>query len=239
MTISRDTVSGSPRFTYEVVKEYKHDETAFTQGLLYDQDLVWESTGLLGQSKLRKWDLETSDIVKEISLDDELFGEGLTLANDKLYQLTYKAGKCLVYDREFNPLKTHEYDGQGWGLTFDGSSLIMSNGSSRLVFRDPETFEQQRVITVREGRRSIPKINELEYSGGKIIANRLDSDYLYEINPDDGQVTGVIDLTGLWPVRERPEQGVLNGIAIDREKEMILVTGKLCPKIFEIKLKAQ
>ena len=239
VTLSRDLVSGSPRFTYEIVDEFEHDETAFTQGLIYDDDLVWESTGLLGQSKLRKWKLETGEIVKEISLNEELFGEGLALAGDKLYQLTYKAGKCLVYDREFNLLATHEYDGQGWGLTFDGNSLIMSNGSSRLVFRDPETFEQQRVITVREGRRSIPRINELEYSGGKIIANRLDSDYVYEINPEDGQVTGVIDLTGLWPRRQRPEQGVLNGIAIDREKQKILVTGKLCPKIYEIKLKAQ
>ena len=240
VTKSRDAVSGSPRFTYEKVAEHNHDETAFTQGLVYDNDWIWESTGLLGQSKLRKWKLETGDIVKEISLDEELFGEGLTIANDKLYQLTYKAGKCFVYDREFNLLATHEYEGQGWGLTFDKqNSLIMSNGSSRLVFRDPETFEQQRVITVREGRRSIPEINELEYSGGKIIANRLNSDYLYEINPEDGQVTGVIDLTGLWPVRERPQQGVLNGIAIDPEKEKILVTGKLCPKIYEIKIKAQ
>lgn len=237
VTKFRDPAPNTPRFTYEIVAEHDHDSNAFTQGLVYDDDLVWESTGLIGQSKLRKWNLESGEIVKEISLEGELFGEGLTIANDRLYQLTYKAGKCLVYDRDFNLLETHTYEGQGWGLTFDGKSLIMSNGSSRLVFRDPETFEQQKVLTVRQGRRSIPELNELEFSGGKIIANRLNSDYVYEIDPESGQVEGIIDLTGLWPVRQRPEQGVLNGIAIDPIAEKILVTGKLCPKIFEIKLK--
>lgn len=239
VTKFRDPTSSTPRFTYEIVEEHNHDPNAFTQGLVYDDNLVWESTGLIGQSKLRKWNLESGDIVKEISLGEDLFGEGLTIANDRLYQLTYKAGKCFVYDRDFNLLETHTYDGQGWGLTFDGKSLIMSNGSSRLIFRDPETFEQQKVITVREGRRSIPEINELEFSGGKIIANRLGSDFIYEIDPDSGQVEGIIDLTGIWPVRERPEQGLLNGIAIDPVAEKILVTGKLCPKVFEIKLKRQ
>ena len=239
VTKFRDPAPNTPRFTYEVIEAYDHDPNAFTQGLVFEakDDLVWESTGLIGQSKLRKWNLKTGEIKKEILLEGELFGEGLTIANDRLYQLTYKAGKCFVYDREFNLLETHTYEGQGWGLTFDGKSLIMSNGSSRLIFRDPDTFEKQKVVTVRQGRRSVPELNELEFAGGKIIANQYNSDFVYEIDPDSGQVEGIIDLTGIWPVRNRPEQGVLNGIAIDQVAERILVTGKLCPKVFEIKLK--
>ena len=226
----------APRYTFEVIKKYPHDNAAFTQGLVMDEGFLWESTGRNGQSSIRKIDLETGEVLAKSDLEDKYFGEGLTVEEDKLYQLTWRNNKALVYDRDFNKLKELEYEGEGWGLTTNGKDLIFSNGSSELRFLDPETFEVRRSIRVRRGGLRVGQLNELEYFGGKVYANCYQTDFIYEIDPETGDVTAVIDLTGLWPMRERPADGVLNGIAVNSETGNMLVTGKLCPTIYEIKL---
>ncbi len=226
-----------PRYTYNLVKTYPHDSGAFTQGLYLEDGVVWESTGKNGQSSIRKVDLASGDILKQVDLPENEFGEGVAMVGDKLYQLTWKKGLCHVYDRELNKIKDFEYQGQGWGLTYDGTHLIMSDGSSRLYFIDPETFENVRMVTVFSGRKRIGQLNELEYAGGKIWANVWNSESLYAINPSDGKVVGILNLGGLWPLNQRPAEGIMNGIAVDSATEQIIVTGKYCPSIFEIELK--
>jgi glutamine cyclotransferase len=229
--------TGIPRFTYTILREFPHDPNAFTQGLVWENGVLWESTGRYGESSIRKVDLETGEVIKKVALDDSVFGEGLTLFNDELFQLTWKSGIAYVYDRNLNKIREHRYEGEGWGLTHDGKVLIMSDGTARLKFLNPKTFEEVGGITVREGKRRVSQLNELEYIEGNIYANQWGSDWIYEIAPETGAVTGIIDLTGLWPSRERPEEGLLNGIAINRESKKLLVTGKLCPRIFEVDLR--
>ena len=227
-----------PRFTYKVVNEYPHDPGAFTQGLVMEDGVVFESTGKLnGQSSIRTYKLgaETVEKIKPMGLDE--FGEGLAMVGDKLYQITWKNEVCYVYDKELNKVKQFAYQGHGWGLAYDGTHLIMSDGTARLHFIDPETFEDVRVVTVRNGQRPVNNLNELEYSGGSIYANRLNVDRIYEINPATGQVESIIDLSGLW--EDRPAEGVLNGIAVDSNNGKLIVTGKYCPKLFEIELVPQ
>ena len=152
--------------------------------------------------------------------------------------MTWKKGICHVYDKELNKVKEFKYDGDGWGLAYDGNKdeLIMSNGTSRLYFLDPKTFEEKRSIIVRDGGRTVDALNELEYTGGKLYANRWKWDYICQIDPETGELLAKIDLKGLWNRNERPNEGVLNGIAID-ENGRLIVTGKYCPFIYEIKLK--
>lgn len=223
-----------PMFTYKVVAEHPHDPESFSQGLVLADGHVWESTGKYGNSKLRKIELETGNVVNEIELDKAHFGEGLAMANGKLYQLTWKAGKCFVYDLDFNKINEFEYDGEGWGITFDGTELMVSDGTSQIQFFDPATFQSTRVLSVHHGHRRIPRLNELEYADGKLYASQLGSDYIYKIDPRDGSVVGLIDLTGIWPTAERPTEGLLNGIAVDAKQRKIILTGKYCPKIFEV-----
>ncbi len=227
-----------PTYTYRKLNEYPHDKTAFTQGLVEDSGFLWESTGLYGESTIRKVDLESGEVLAQKSLDEKYFGEGLAILNDRLYQLTWKAGICFVYDRELNEVGQFKYDGQGWGLTTDGTHLILSDGTPELRFFNPETFEEVRSVWVRLGKRRVGRLNELEMfgTGGKLYANTFESDLVYEIDPKTGYVTAVIDLTGLWPRRERPRGGVLNGIAVNPKTNKMLVTGKYCPRIFEIQL---
>ena len=234
-------VSNVQRFTYKKdFKKYRHDKGAFTQGLVWDDDekYVWESTGKYdGQSSIRKVELETGKVVEKKTLPDDEFGEGLTLVGDKLYQLTWKEGVCHVYDKNLDKVKDFEYPGQGWGLTYDGKHLVMSDGTSKLYFRDPETFEVERVVTVRMGRAYINQLNELEYAGGFIYANRLDWDSVYKIDPSNGNVVAIIELNGLW--KNRPAEGVMNGIAVkslSRKAGRVIVTGKYCPFIYEIEI---
>ena len=224
------------RYTYEVVRTYPHDPTAFTQGLYLEDGVCWESTGKEGKSTIRKYDLASGKIIKNVDLPPREFGEGCAVVGDRLYQLTWKNGICHVYDRELNKIKDFEYRGQGWGLTYDGTDLIMSDGTSRIYFIDPETFENKRMITVQSGRKRIDFLNELEYTGGKIYANRWRHDTVYEIDPKTGKVLGIINLAGLWPNKDRPSEGVLNGIAVDSVTQQVIVTGKYCPEIYEIKL---
>jgi glutamine cyclotransferase len=223
-----------PRYTYEEIQRYPHDGEAFTQGLVLKDGIVWESTGKLGSSSVRKSDLKTGEILKIKNLPPDEFGEGLAMVDDKLYQLTWKNEKCYVYDLDLNEIRTFSYRGQGWGLTYDGKHLILSDGTSRLRFIDPETFEYQREITARIGNNAVGGLNELEYSGGSIYANRWNWDNVYEIDPKNGNVKAIIDLKNLWS--ERPREGILNGIAVDPLKKQLIVTGKYCPHLFEIRL---
>lgn len=230
---------GVDRFTFEVLKTYPHDATAFTQGLVYDDGFLWESTGRLGESSIRKTKLETGEILDRYDLEDDLFGEGLAIVGDQLYQLTWKNGIAIVYDRELNKINEFEYEGEGWGLATNGTDLIFSDGTSVIKFLDPTTFKERRSIRVRRaGGARVGQLNELEYfePSDRIYANSYMTDTIYEIHPETGDVTKVIDLTGLWPTRERPADGLLNGIAINPDTEKLLVTGKLCPKIWELRL---
>ncbi|MCE2791342.1 MAG: glutaminyl-peptide cyclotransferase [Planctomycetota bacterium] len=227
-----------PVYTYRVVKTYPHDPNAFTQGLLIDPDgTVFESTGQYGESTLRKYRLETGELVKQIDLAPKYFGEGLARWGDRFYQLTWKEETCFVYDSEFNRVEEFTYDTDGWGLTSTETELVMSNGTHRLSFRDPQTFEERRYAWVRMGGRLVPRLNELEYYAGKIYANQLDSDLVFVIEPQTGSVLSVIDLAGLWPYKERQKEGsVLNGIAVMPGTKRMFVTGKYCPKIYELEL---
>lgn len=229
-----------PRFGFEVLKTYKHDPSAFTQGLLVHDGFLWESTGRNGESSVRKIDLESGEILKQHNLEDKYFGEGLVFHDGLFYQLTWKAGKAFVYDQDLNKVGERSYDGEGWGLASNGTDLILSDGTAYLKFLDPETFKVRRQIRViRADRFPVGRLNELEfvnYMGGRIYANSYGDDLIYEIEPVNGDVTKLIELGGLWPVRERPRDGILNGIALNPKTDKLLVTGKLCSEIFELKL---
>jgi glutamine cyclotransferase len=230
---------GIDRFTFEVLKTYPHDPDAFTQGLVYDDGFLWESTGRYGQSSIRKTDLETGEILQQHDLNEDRFGEGLAILDNQLIQLTWKEGVAIVYDRDLNEVKEFSYEGEGWGLATNGTDLIFSDGTNVIKFLDPKTFEERRSIRVRRpGGMRVGRLNELEYfePSGRIYANSYMTDTIYEIHPETGDVTKVIDLSGLWPVRDRPVDGLLNGIAINPKTEKLLVTGKLCPKIWELRL---
>ena len=227
------------RFSFQIIEQYPHDPTSFTQGLFFDNGFLWESTGRYGESKVRKLDLKTGEVLDEHKLSDQYFGEGMAVLGDQLFQLTWKEGVALVYDRELNEVKQFKYDGEGWGLTTNGTDLIFSNGTPEIKFLDPKTFKERSSIWVRrKSGRPAGRLNELEYSipNKKIYANNYLTDEVLEIDPETGTVTKVIDLSGLWPSKDRPEDGVLNGIAINPETGKLLVTGKLCPKVFELNL---
>jgi len=228
-----------PVSDFRVVQTYPHDPQAFTQGLLFHEGHLYESTGRYSQSTLRKVDLESGEVVQSVPLNSALFGEGLALWEDRLIQLTWKAGTALVYDlHSMILLDTFSYQGQGWGLTADDTSLILSDGSATLRFFDPQTFTEIRRIEVQEQGRPVSQLNELEYVKGEILANVWHSDRIARINPQSGRVQGWIDLKGLLPEHLQPQdsEGVLNGIAWDAENQRLFVTGKLWPKLFAIEL---
>jgi len=224
--------------TYRVVHTYPHDATAFTQGLVYVDGHLYESTGLKGHSTLRMEDVETGRILKLLELPDKYFGEGLTNWGNTLVQLTWQAHTALVYDRTtFQFLRSLNYQGEGWGLTQDGRNLILSDGTSTLRFLDPMNFREVRHIVVKDHGRPITQLNELEYIHGEIYSNIWHSDRIARISPATGNVLGWIDLHGLLPDSERSTpEAVLNGIAYDAAHDRLFVTGKLWPKLFEIKV---
>jgi glutamine cyclotransferase len=228
-----------PTYTYEVIKAYSHDKEAFTQGLVFHQGVLYESTGLNGSSSLRRVELETGKVLKKVEVPARFFAEGLALFSGRLYQLTWQTERGFVYDIEtFKKLREFSYAGEGWGLTRDANSLIMSDGSSRIRFFDPETFEVQRIITVQVDGADLTQLNELEYIKGEIYANVWMTDRIARIDPQSGKVNAWIDLSGLLPPEARLDPGaVLNGIAYDEASDRLFVTGKLWPKLFEIKLK--
>lgn len=228
-------------FTYEIVNIYPHDPAAFTQGLLYHQGLLYESTGLNNFSSLRQVELTTGRVIKIVDLPSIHFAEGLALFNNRFYQLTWQTQTTFVYDFEFAPpfapLKTFSYFGEGWGLTHNGQSLIMSNGSNQIRFLDPETFQTQRTISVTDQGRPVNQLNELEFIKGEIFANIWLTDRIARIDPVSGRVTGWVNLAGLLRPEDRtPSADVLNGIAYDEAGDRLFVTGKKWPKLFEIKL---
>lgn len=224
-------------YTYEIVRVYPHDPNAFTQGLVIDKGVLYESTGLWGYSSLRRVNLETGTILQIHNLPSEFFGEGITIFNDKIIQLTWQNQVGFVYDKQtFALLRNFSYPTEGWGITHDGKRLIMSDGTANLYFLDPETFQRIGQIDVRDGNVSVTLLNELEYVKGDIYANVWGEEKIAIINPQTGQVKGWIDLTGIYPQASQNPNSVLNGIAYDEEADRLFVTGKLWSKLFEIKL---
>jgi glutamine cyclotransferase len=223
-------------YTARVVREFPHDSEAYTQGLVYEDGTLFEGTGKRGKSTLRQVELETGKILQLQSLDDRLFGEGIAIWNDRIIQLTWTARFGIVYDKKtFRELDRFRYSGQGWGLTHDGTHLIMSDGTSSLRFLDPKTFDVIRTLRVHDRGRRVHNLNELEFVNGEVLANVWGEDYIVKIAPGTGQITGYIDLRNLWPRRSDPE-AVLNGIAYDAAGKRLFVTGKNWPKLYEIEL---
>lgn len=221
--------------TVLVIAEYPHDPEAFTQGLLFENDFLFESTGKYGESTLRKVDLETGDILQIMELDSSFFGEGLTLCDSQLIQLTWLANTAFIYDIEsFEKLGEYSYETQGWGICFDGTDFIMSDGSSFLYFRDRFSFELIKSIQVTLWNQPLVRINELEYVDGYIYANIWLSDQIVEINPETGRVTSIVDAAGLLSRDGYFQPGVLNGIAWYPPGETFLITGKYWPTLFEV-----
>ena len=226
----------TPQYTYNVVNKYPHDETAFTQGLIFEDGNLYEGTGLWGESTLRRVELETGNILQVHSLPDEFFGEGITIFGDKIIQLTWKSGKGFVYDKNsFELLQEFTYPTDGWGITHNGSMLIMSDGTSSLIFLYPETFQKVGQVEVfDEG--PVTKINELEYINGEVYANIWQEEKIAVINPETGNVTAWIDLTGICELEHHGGDNVLNGIAYDQNGDRLFVTGKRWSNLYEIEL---
>jgi glutaminyl-peptide cyclotransferase len=223
---------------FRVVAEYPHDATAFTQGLAFADGRLYEGTGKKGESSLRQIELASGRIEQLTPLDGSLFGEGIAILDGRVYQLTWQNRLGIIYDqRTFNPISTFRYSGEGWGLTHDGKHLILSDGTSTLRFLDPQTFQVVKRLVVRAANGPIDKLNELEYVKGEILANIWYSDRIARISPDKGEVLGWIDLTNLYPARQRSsKEDVLNGIAYDEANDRLFVTGKNWPKVYEIEV---
>ena len=230
-------LAGVPIHGYEIVQTLPHDPDAFTQGLVYADGVFYEGTGGYGASRLRIVEPATGRVLRERRLPAVYFGEGIALLAGKIYQLTWRAGRGFVYAADtLEPLGEFRYEDEGWGLTTDGRLLIMSDGTARLRFLDPVTFEVRRAIEVRtpDGN-PVAQLNELEYVNGEIYANVWQRDVVARIDPATGRLLGWIDLAGLLPAGERGD--VLNGIAYDAAGGRLFVTGKLWPRLFEIRLK--
>jgi len=225
-------------YRYKIIKSYPHDTRSFTQGLVYQDGFLYEGTGLYGQSVLTKCELKSGRIIKKSRLPRKYFGEGIALFGDKIIQLTWKSRKGFSYDREtFRLLGEFSYNTKGWGLTHDGTRLILSDGTDTLRFLDPNSFAETGRIRVRHNGRPLRQINELEFIDGQIYANILPTDYIAIIAPQTGRVTGLIDLRGLYtPPPRSPSDTILNGIAYIPENKHLLVTGKRWPKMHEIEL---
>lgn len=225
--------------TYEIVNSYPHDPNAFLQGLVWYDNGFYESTGREGHSTLRRIEFPSGKVIKSVSLASDLFGEGLALVGDRLVQLTWKAHRGFVYDREsFKLLREFKYDTEGWGITYDGKNLVMSDGSSTLLYLDAETFQPVRRLNVTWNGRPQDNLNELEYIEGEIWANIWQQDYILRIDPKTGKVKSYLDMKNLLPPQLRTgNENVLNGIAYDSKTKRIFVSGKLWPRIFEIRLK--
>jgi glutamine cyclotransferase len=222
---------------FTVVAAYPHDPTAFTQGLAIEAGQLYEGTGQYGASTIRRVDLASGRPEKQRALGPRYFGEGIAILGGLLYQLTWQNGAVVVYDLEtFEVERTMQYDGEGWGLTHDGRQLIMSDGSSTIRFRDPQTFAVTREIEVRADGVPLSMLNELEYVEGEIWANIWYDDRIARVSPVDGKVLGFIDLSTLYPRSARGSEAVLNGIAYDAAAKRLFVTGKNWPQLYEIRV---
>ncbi|MBE2235219.1 MAG: glutaminyl-peptide cyclotransferase [Anaerolinea sp.] len=229
-------------YGYQVLNVFPHDPTAFTQGLVYQDGIFYEGTGLRGQSTLRRVNPATGEVLQGVRLPDQYFGEGIAVLGDRLYQLTWQENTGFIYDKaSFELLGTWNYAGEGWGLTTDGQRLIMSDGSHELRFLDPVTMQELGRVAVLDGDGlPVARLNELEWVEGEVWANVWQTDRIARIDPASGRLLGWIDLTGLLPVEDRVAQrvDVLNGIAYDAAGGRLFVTGKWWPKLFEIQVTA-
>ncbi len=225
-------------YTFQIVNSYPHDSSAFTQGLVFSNGFLYEGTGIRGQSELRKTDLETGKVLQRHTLPDSLFGEGITVINSRLVQLTWRAGAGFVYDvNSFKLLHQFHYRTEGWGITHDGTRLVMSDGSSTLYFLDPRTYEVTARVGVQESGSPVNRLNELEYVNGLVYANIWLTDTIAIIDPETGKVRGKVHLEKLSQIAggDRAVK-TLNGIAYDHKNNRLFVTGKLWHSIYEIKL---
>lgn len=222
---------------FDVTARFPHDPTAYTQGLLWADGVLFESTGRYGHSEIRRVDLRSGRVLASRRLPDDRFGEGLALLHDRLYQLTWQSGVAYTYDAAtLAPRDSFRYSGEGWGLATDGTSLIMSDGSDSLRILSPSTFEVERVVHVRYKGAPLYQLNELEYVGGELLANVYQSDWVLRIDPETGVVRRLLDFGDLY--RDRPATAeVMNGIAVAPDGRALLLTGKMWPVLFEVRLR--
>jgi glutamine cyclotransferase len=225
-------------YTYKIKNSWPHDRRAYTQGLIFLDGILWESTGQYGASSLRKVELKTGKVIKQISVPGKYFAEGMTVFHNKVFQLTWQEHKGFIYDpATFQKQGEFSYTGEGWGLTHNSESLIMSDGTDQIRFLDPSTLQTTRTINVTDRGAPVDQLNELEYIDGEIYANIYQTDRIARIEPETGRVLGWIDLTGLLAAKDRTgEEDVLNGIAYDETGKRLFVTGKMWPKLFEIEI---
>jgi glutaminyl-peptide cyclotransferase len=230
--------AAGPEYSYKVIHVYPHDRTSFTEGLEYHGGYLYESTGLEGHSVLRKIKLETGDVVQEIKLAPHLFGEGFTILNLQIVQLTYKTQLGFVYDlATLHEKRTFIYEGEGWSLTNDGSQIYMDDGSAQIRVWDGTTLKEKKRITVHDDNGPVEQVNELEWVAGEIYANVWQTDQMLRVSPADGRVLGRVNLSGLLTAADRQGRvDVLNGIAYDAVGKRLFVTGKWWPKLFEIQI---
>jgi glutaminyl-peptide cyclotransferase len=228
----------TPEYTFKIVHAYPHDSQAFTQGLAYRDGFLYESTGLNGRSSLRKVRLETGEVLQQVDLSPELFGEGIGILRDQIVQLTWKSQLGFVYNlKDFRLLRQFPYTGEGWGLASNGTDFFMSDGSDEIRVLDGKTLTEKRRLKVHDGATAVTQLNELEFVEGELFANVWQTDRIARISPVSGKIVGWIDLTGLLgPMYRRTADAVLNGIAYDSQGKRLFVTGKLWPSIFEIEL---
>jgi len=237
ISLLQKTEPSLPVLNIKILKTYPHDPHAFTQGLEYFDGFLYESTGETGQSSVRKVDLESGKVLQKVDLGREYFGEGLTIFRGKIYQLTWLSKIGFVYDlKSFRKLRDFHYYGEGWGLTHDGSNLILSDGTNVLRFLDPETLAVTRTLEVYAGKEAVTKLNELEYIGNDIYSNVWHENRIAWIDARTGQVRDWIDLSALAAQEQKEPEGVLNGIAFDAARRRFFVTGKDWAHLFEVQL---
>ena len=224
-------------YTYSIVKKYPHSVEDFTEGLFYENGIIYESTGLYGKSKMKKYKLGSTESIKSYSLPVMYFGEGAVILQDRVYQLTWKSRVGFIYNKNLELIGNFNYKTRGWGLTTDGEFLIMSDGTNKLYFLNPKTFKEEKIVEVYDSDAPVVNINEMEYINGKIYANIFMTDFIAIIDSETGKVEGWIDLTGILAKEDiSTPVDVLNGIAYNTDSEHILVTGKYWPYIYEIEL---
>ncbi len=230
-------IASAPVSTYRIVKIYPHDREAFTEGLFFQDGALYESTGQNGKSWIRKIRLENGEVLQQSLLESQYFGEGIVAWKKTLIQLTYKTEIGFVYDlATLKRQRSFNYSGEGWALTHDGTRIIMSDGTASLRFLDPETLKETGRLPVKDAGKPVVELNELEFVKGEILANVWKTERIARISPKTGQVTGWIDLSGLLDPRDAAGVDVLNGIAYDAAGDRLFVTGKLWPKLFEIRI---
>jgi len=229
--------ASAPVSSYRIVKIYPHDRAAFTEGLFFQDGVLWESTGQNGSSWIRKVRLENGEVLQQTPLEPQYFGEGIVAWKKSLIQLTYKTEIGFVYDiTTMKRLRSFNYTGEGWALTHDGTRIIMSDGSSSLRFLEPETLKETGRLPVKDAGKPVLELNELEFVKGEILANVWKTERIARISPKTGQVIGWVDLSGLLDPRDATGVDVMNGIAYDAAGDRLFVTGKLWPKLFEIRI---